>query len=363
MPEGTPPTKIRNGRHKRVSLADIAEVAGVALATVDRVLNERGQVSARTQQRVVAAAQALGVRRILPTPYQGHLRFDTIFGRRDAPFSVRLHNGFISAAGAFGEDITVHRRFSDEADPESIARYMRTTRSNGFVILSQQHPAIVEAIAEVTRRGTPVITMGSDLPQSARFAYVGIDNYAAGRCAAGLIATTIGPSPANVVVFTQSLPYDAHTMRLKGFLDASKAHPRASLTVAKVFKGTTGPALIDEFVQWQAADQTEIQAIYNTTNWDNHVTRRIRNYRPPGEMVVIGHELTQNTMPLLRDGFITFVIDQKPELQAFRAMRLLTMFHRSGKFPAIEELRFSLHTPENAASDVDPVAMTSVRGR
>ena len=42
------------------SMADLAEAAGVSLATVDRVLNRRKGVKARTVERVLKAAVDLG---------------------------------------------------------------------------------------------------------------------------------------------------------------------------------------------------------------------------------------------------------------------------------------------------------------
>ena len=44
----------------RQTIADIARAAGVSTATVDRVLNERAGVHARTRRRVLTAAQGLG---------------------------------------------------------------------------------------------------------------------------------------------------------------------------------------------------------------------------------------------------------------------------------------------------------------
>ncbi|WP_159097929.1 LacI family DNA-binding transcriptional regulator [Aminobacter sp. MSH1] len=339
-----------NQSRRRASLLDVAELAGVARATVDRVLNERGNVSQKTLRKVVDAANQLRLRRTLPIPYQGRLRFDTILGRRDAPFSVRLNNSFMQCAAALENEILVHRNYTDESSPELIAEQIRTTPSNGFVVLSQQDPRILDAIAEVASKGIPVVTIGSDLPQSARYAYVGIDNYRAGRSAFALIANSLRGQSANAVVFTQSLTFDAHTLRLKGFLDA-KAEYEGDIEVARVFYGTTGRALIEAFVDWTRTSKTEVQAIYNTTTWDNHVARAIRNYKAPRETVVIGHELTQNTVPLLTDGFITYIIDQRPEMQARNALSLLLGYHRREASNLGVRLHFSLHTAENVSVD------------
>ncbi|MEM9036641.1 MAG: LacI family DNA-binding transcriptional regulator [Actinomycetota bacterium] len=52
----------------RPRLNEIAEVASVSPATVSRVLNERPGVASSTRERVLAAAERLGLRRSTPTP-------------------------------------------------------------------------------------------------------------------------------------------------------------------------------------------------------------------------------------------------------------------------------------------------------
>ena len=49
---------------KKVTLQDVAEFAGVGLATVDRVINERGETSVKTTAKVIEAAKAVGL--VLP---------------------------------------------------------------------------------------------------------------------------------------------------------------------------------------------------------------------------------------------------------------------------------------------------------
>ena len=51
-----------SNRHRRTTLVDVAEAAGVSLATVDRVLNHRPGVSPRTMERVEQSLVRLGYR-------------------------------------------------------------------------------------------------------------------------------------------------------------------------------------------------------------------------------------------------------------------------------------------------------------
>ena len=52
QPGWTPARRCYDVPPMRLTIADIARAAGVSTATVDRVLNERAGVHARTRQRV-----------------------------------------------------------------------------------------------------------------------------------------------------------------------------------------------------------------------------------------------------------------------------------------------------------------------
>ncbi|WP_325090486.1 LacI family DNA-binding transcriptional regulator, partial [Burkholderia contaminans] len=58
-------------RKRTARFNEIAALAGVSTTTVDRVLNERGSVSAQARERVVAAARLFGVPRQLPDTRHG----------------------------------------------------------------------------------------------------------------------------------------------------------------------------------------------------------------------------------------------------------------------------------------------------
>ena len=76
---------------RKAGLEQIAALAGVGVATVDRVLNERGNVSPETVRRVIEAARELKWPRMLPVPYRRGLRLDVLLTRPDTPFFQRLN--------------------------------------------------------------------------------------------------------------------------------------------------------------------------------------------------------------------------------------------------------------------------------
>jgi LacI family transcriptional regulator len=73
-----------------MSLKEVARRAGVGLATVDRVLNERGGVAPETVHRVLQAAREIGLKRILPEEHRHPWQIELLLSSNDSFFFKQL---------------------------------------------------------------------------------------------------------------------------------------------------------------------------------------------------------------------------------------------------------------------------------
>ena len=65
--------------------------------------------------------------------------------------------------------------------------------------------------------GIPVVTFVTDLPESARNAYIFIDNYKVGATAAGLMAPMLFGRKADILVTMSSSRFAGEEERTRGF--------------------------------------------------------------------------------------------------------------------------------------------------
>ena len=167
----------------RVTLKSVADLAKVGSATV-----ERGGVSPETVERVLAAVRKLDYPKRLPEVHRGVTRIEVLMLRPELSFINRLSKAFERIAANLHPSISVHRTFLKESDSASIAKRIAdpAVRRSALLVVLPHHPAIRDAVAEVQRRGVPVVQVMTQL-EDLNLAYVGIDNQAAGRMA--------GPSP------------------------------------------------------------------------------------------------------------------------------------------------------------------------
>ena len=174
------------------TIPDIARHAGVSTATVDRVLNGRPGVNDTTVQKVIQAVAALGQ----PTVLRGrprardNLRFAYLLPDDDVPFFNQVERQIAQAAGDFRhQHITeITHRFNGEDPAEFAASLAQVSDCDGIALIAPDLPAVKLAINEQVRKGVHVVTLFSDVAGSMREAYVGVDNRAAGRTAALLLA-------------------------------------------------------------------------------------------------------------------------------------------------------------------------------
>ncbi len=308
---------------------DIAHLAGVSTATVDRVLNQRTGVRTATVQRVLQAAAELdyrtgaGVAPSVPAQPQpmrlsfllpaGNNRFIRMLGdmvnysqEHWTPFNVRCRTEFIEGF-----------------NPLELAAALRRhgKRADGIALMALEHPAVREAVSELIADGVPVITLISDLTNSPRIAYLGLDNRAAGRTAGYLIGRFIGARPAKVALIAGSRSYRAHEEREAGFLHVL-AEMFEQLEVVGLREGHDDSE--QNYAQTRSLlDQhPQLAGIYNVGGASDGVARALKDAGRDQKVVLIGHGLTPDTRSLLIDGSMDAVITQSPQAALASAVRI-----------------------------------------
>lgn len=304
----------------RVTLSAVADRAGVGIATVDRVINERGNVSEPVQRRVLDAARDLGLKRILPSTHRGIVRLNVILARPELPLIHRMGFEFRRLGQRMDHSLAIHRTVLEDEDPVTIAAALRRGAYEAAIVYAQDHPLIHQAIADLADLGRPVVTMISDIPGSARLAYAGTDHYKAGR-SAGYFLVRMAP-PGKVVVLCNHLGFQSHAERVHGLADQLAAEA-SHLTLAQIVEGGDDAIRSEARLKEAFRSHSDITAIYNVGAGNRGVASAIRADLLPRRPVFIGHELTAYTHAFLREGLMTLTIDQSPELQAQFALEVL----------------------------------------
>ena len=211
-----------SGRRRKRSprFLEIAAEAGVSSATVDRVLNERGSASEGARQKVIAAAQKLGVPQILPSAAHELIHIDVLLPDNRTPFYLRLRGALASAGAILDKRIVIHRRIVREADEPALVRSIVKPeyRRRGLIIAAPDTARVRAALRDVLDRGEAVVTVVSNVSDVPGIAYCGIDNYRAG-CTAGLVLGRFARHTGRVMFLSGYNDWAGHQERTAGCRD------------------------------------------------------------------------------------------------------------------------------------------------
>ncbi|MFO1046947.1 MAG: LacI family DNA-binding transcriptional regulator [Geminicoccaceae bacterium] len=305
---------------QRATLKDIARQAGVGTATVDRVLNERGNVSVEVAERVLAAAKALNLRRVLPGSYRRTLRIEILLARPELPLIERMGLEFAKLAERVDRSVILQRTRLKTDAPDLMATHIERSQGDGIVLYAQSHPAIEAAINRATAAGKAVITIISDIPRSARLAYAGIDHRAAGRTAGFLISRMVGGG--HLLVLCNHFSFQSHEARVGGLVAFLEQHAAGRFSI-DVIEGRDDNDLSERRLRAALKSRPDTIAIYNAGAANRAVAGALADRNTQWPPIFIGHELTRFTRPMLQCGVMTMVIDQNPEQQARFALDVL----------------------------------------
>jgi DNA-binding LacI/PurR family transcriptional regulator len=175
------------------TLEDLAQIAGVSIATVSRALNDHPAVRDETKRRIwkiardhnysfrphmpaiLSGAEAT-VALVIPTP-QGRA------GHLNDPFFLELIGGVGDAARE--SDCDLHISHVAPQNFDDLARLMSSSRADGVIFLGQSF--LHERFNRLAHSETRFVVWGAELPGQ-RYCSVGSDNIKGGKRAAGHLA-------------------------------------------------------------------------------------------------------------------------------------------------------------------------------
>ena len=319
------------GLKRRATVHDVARAAGVSLATVDRVLNGRPGVRAATIEKVEAAIAEIGFQRDLGASLLARardLRLQFFLPDSSNEFMASLAEAIERRAGLSAADrvhVETHRIRALDADAlASQLDALDAQSCDCVVIVASEEPSVVAAVDAATRRGIVVMTLVSDLPQSARRQFIGIDNQAAGRTAASLMGRFL-PQGGKVAVIAGSLHLHDHADRLAGFEAVLKAE-FPGLTLIGPLEGHDDGSQTGAILTQVLAQHPDLMGVYNLGAGNAGLVAALETVGK--SLRVIAHELTAPTRKGLLAGLIDIVLDQNPDgeiREAIAAARALAL--------------------------------------
>jgi LacI family transcriptional regulator len=338
----------------RPTVNDIAREAGVSLATVDRVLNARPGVKLRTVTAVQEAITRLGYVRDIAAANlarQRQYRLVAALPDSDSQFvetlATALHDAAQTAAVARTELQILRYPAEDPHRLAALLHALPPTETEGVALMAPETPVLRDAIKALREKGIPVIAIGSDLPNTHRDHFVGIDSRAAGRTAGVLMGRFVGRGPGQILVLAQSMQLRDAIERRHGFDSVMQAE-FPELEVLPTLESHGSDATLRAVVTERLRHAPVLRGIYVLGSGHRALAATLADLGLTGRFTIIGHELTPHTRRALQGGQIDAVITQNLGHLARSALRVLrAKADRSPIDAAQEQLRIEILIREN----------------
>lgn len=289
----------------------MVRLSGLSRSTVDRVLNERPGVKTATVEKVETALRDLGY-----SPNALELRsanrprqIEVLLPEGTNPFFEKIRLGMDHAAAS---DMRLGTRFLFRSfnpyDPSTIADLLKkvSPQTNAVITVGADEPNVSAQIGALADRGIRVVTIISDVPRSKRKAYVGQDNFSAGRTAGRIMGELVTSGPGNVAVLIGHLQFRHLLDRQSGFQN-TLGTLRPELTIHQTRPYGTDPENARHIVKELFERVPDLKGLYLSGGGQPAIIQALRETAIP-DCFIVGHEVNATTRVALQDGLFQVLV-------------------------------------------------------
>jgi LacI family transcriptional regulator len=313
----------------RPSFDEIAELSSCSKATVDRVLHGRPGVHPRTREKVNNALARL------EAEYEN--RIIKPFGTPSTSQNSKRLGFIIQSGQAFTESFLTAIEKQQNGDRLLQVEGLGTTSDeevveairgwagglDGLAIVCKNIPLIIDELKRLRQAGKHVMALVSDVESSARSAYLGIDNRAAGNVAAYVMGRHLEErSGAEVAVVVGSFSYRCHEDREIGFRSIMRQQFEG-IEVLEVIKGKDSDEATYDAARKLLQVKPNIAGVYNVAGGNRGLAEALAELRRAHRPIYITHELNKVTESLLRTQQIDYLIVQDLNEMVRRATQFM----------------------------------------
>ncbi|WP_114090370.1 LacI family DNA-binding transcriptional regulator [Thalassospira profundimaris] len=295
----------------RFPVKEIARQSGLSTATIDRVLNDRPNVSAQTRRQVRDAIEEL-TRQEGQLAARGRRLFIDVVVEAPSRFSNAIRTALEAELPSLHPAVIRPRYMMQErmrsGDVVAILARIAKRGSQGVLLKAQDQPDIRHALSMLRNRNIPVLTIFTDIPDAGQIAYAGANNKAAGETAAYLLHHFLAgrPNKGAILITLSNERFRGEEARKEGFIAAL-----ARLAPQRQIIDASGGAGLDhdtaDRVKSIIGQTANIAAVYSMGGGNRAILKTLADHGI-SPAIYIAHDLDAENITLLEQGKLTAVL-------------------------------------------------------
>ena len=316
---------------KKIGVKDIAALAGISIGTVDRVLHNRGEVKEETRKKVLTIVEELGYKpnilaRSLSTKKTTHIAIVIPDSSDSNPYWEKPIQGIKKATEELESyNTTVSYVFFDASSEESFKDVLTNVckhNPDGVILNPVFKSTSLHFIDIFNAQKIPYVFIDINIEGVANLGYFGQDAEQSGMVAARLMKSSL-PSETNVLIVKQSdkKVFSQHIeSRIVGFHKYFNQHTSnnhiKTITIEIDLLESGEP---DKTLKRVFKEYPDVEGIFIPNSRTFKVADYLELNKNAG-YVAIGYDLIDRNLEHLEKGNISYLISQKPEVQAYNAI-------------------------------------------
>ena len=316
----------------KIRIKDIARLANVSTGTVDRVLHNRGEVSAKSREKVEKVLKEMHYQ---PNVYASALAskkkytFATLLPEcNEGEYWSDIKKGVDQAAHEFLDlNISVEQFFFDQYDNasfEKVAQSVLQLAPDAVLLAPIFKEQVISLATQLEGKEIPYVLIDSDIEEIHPLAYFGMNSLQSGYLAAKLLLSE-AHKDTEIAIFqvyrSGNKGSNQTELRIKGFKRYIEEHlPSAKLLSVKIYaqNHTRNQEIIKDFFK----QHPHIQEAITFNSKVYLITDYLKKLDISG-IKFIGYDLLQKNVEALKSGEVNFLLAQRPEIQSYLGMKAL----------------------------------------
>lgn len=335
--------------YKKFSIKQIAAQAAVSTATVDRVVNNRAGVKPYTRQRVLNAINELE-EQAKKIKFSGRRFYIDVILHTPNRYSTLAKESILNILPSMQPfNISLRFHFFENAGIDELTEkigHIVDGGSHGFIVKLPDDYRIRVAIDNAYYADIPTVTFNTDVRQSKRIIFIGMDHHAAGQSAAYLMGQWLGDKQETILVSISNSNFRNEAEREMGFRQTI----RQNYSHLKINDISGGQGLyeqtfnqIDKYLERGG----QARSVYSIGGANSAILDAYEKHETPINLY-IGHDLDNTNKSLLAQHRIHAILNHNIERDARYAILQILKYHKQLSYdkPFIQS-RTNIITPYN----------------
>ncbi|MET3112523.1 LacI family transcriptional regulator [Pedobacter sp. CG_S7] len=345
-------------KDKTITIKDIAIKAMVSTGTVDRVLHNRGRVSATVQEKVLKILKEMD--------YEPNLIARALSSKKtyhiaalipDEAYDSYWHapkEGILKAEKDLKQyGLVVDKYLFNPNKVESFVEKAReaTASSPDGILLSPifQREAL-PFFKQWKETAIPFVLINTEITACEPISYIGQDSYKSGYLAGKLVQYG-QPNPCAILIahFDEDLSNSAHLEKKEqGFRNYFSQNNLFQYTIIKAELNSSNYASFVKQLDELFESTPDLKSVFVSTSKAYEIATYLKQ-RHIHHIKIVGYDLVLKNLHFLENNFISFLINQNPKGQGYWGLKMFAdhlIFKK--EVPILKYLPLDVVTKENA---------------